>query len=306
MSKLTLLNPLAVLGARVGYNRPLDRHDFDGGQSHGHIPRWAGELIPNTGELKRFANLGLLSGDDAVGGDMYTTGTKQFHPLGTIAVTRDGRVFRYGSAGATLLVEGNIVQSAAPLANHLALTAAAQAIGDGNPIPIVVSPGATAGAANLYAEGVLNVDTTPGNGYAYRISGHAAITSSTAFNLFLDPDDRIQIALTTASRYGLFHNPYKTVIVAATTVTAMVAGGVVSPIAANTTAENYGWLQTRGPFSGLINGTPGVGIGLVTSATTAGALDVAAVAAEINVRIIARARQVCVSTKNNQVFLLID
>ena len=93
---------------------------------------------------------------------------------------------------------------------------------------------------------------------------------------------------------------------AATTVTALAVGGAPTIITGNGTAENYGWLQSRGPFAALINGTPAIGTGLVTSATTAGALDVAAVAAEINVRIIARAMQVGVSTKNNAVFLLLD
>jgi hypothetical protein len=86
----------------------------------------------------------------------------------------------------------------------------------------------------------------------------------------------------------------------------MDCGGVVTIITGNSVAENFGWLQTRGPFAGLINGTPAVGTGLVTSATTAGGLDVAAVAAEINVRIIARAMQVGVSGKNNAVYLLLD
>lgn len=297
-----IINPLAILGMRHGYNRPLDRHDFDGMS----VPGWAGTTLLGQGEAKRFSNLSLLI-EGAAGQDMFLTDTTQRHPLGTLAVTKDGRCFRYASAGASALVEGNLIQSAAPIAAHLALTSAAQAIGDGTQKnPIVVTPGATAGAANLYAEGFLNIDTTPGNGYLYKISGHAAITASTAFNLFLDPDDTIQVALTPASRYGLIHNPFKTNIVAATTVTAPVSGWCVSPIAANTVAENYGWLCTRGPVSALINGTPGVGIGVVSSATTAGAVDVAAVAAEINVRIIGRMMQVGVSTKNNLVHAMLD
>lgn len=301
--KIYVLDPLAMLGAQMGYNRPLDRHDFP----HGSVPDRAGTFIPGMGEARRFANLSLVP-SGASGSDMYLVGTKQLHPLGTMAMGRDGRIFRYGSAGATLLIEGNMVQSAAPIANHLALTAVAEAINAGGADdPITVTPGATAGAANLYAEGMLTIDTTPGNGYNYRISGHAAIVASTAFNLFLDPDDRLQIALTSASRYGLHHHPYKTVIQCPTTVTALNVGGVVSPIPANTTAENFGWLQTRGPFAGLINGTPAVGTGLVTSVTTAGALDAAgAVALEINYRIIARMMQVGVSGKNNTVFLTLD
>jgi phosphohistidine swiveling domain-containing protein len=116
-----------------------------------------------------------MPGVDTFGSTVVTT--KQQHPLGSMAISRDGRMFRYASVGATDTVMGSLYQSAAPIANHLALTSAAQAVGDGFPVPIVVTPGATAGAANLYAEGYLGVDTTPENGRTYSISGHAAITS---------------------------------------------------------------------------------------------------------------------------------
>jgi hypothetical protein len=307
--EVTVIDSLKLLGVRHGYRRPLDRHDFP----HDHIPEWARRWVPRN--LTRFlknqwgmANVGLLTGDDAAAQDIYTQTTKQNHPLGAIGMARDGRIFRYASAGAADLVVGNIVQSAAPIPLHLALTSAAQNIGDGTgKNPIVVTPGATAGAANLYAEGVIGVDTGPDPGRLYSISGHAAITASVAFNLFLYPDDTLQLAWTTATRYGLHHNPYKTVIQCPTTVTACQVGGVVCIITANTTVENYGWLQTRGPFQALINGTPAVGTGVVASVTTAGAVDAAgAVALEINYRIIGRMMQVGVSTKFNTIFLTLD
>jgi len=232
----------------------------------------------------------------AYGQDGFTSSSTQLHPLGSRAVTKDGRVFRYAQAGAADTVAGSVYQSAAPIANHLANTPPAVAVGATS---FSYTPGATAGAANLYAEGYLQVDTTPGNGYTYQVSGHAAISASTAFTLsLLDP---IQVALTASSRVGLVHNPYKNVIVNPTTATAAVAG--VSPYVI-TTAQ-YGWLQTWGPASVLINGTPGVGIAVVISATTAGAVDVAAVAAEINTRTIGHMMQVGVSTKNNMVNLKI-
>jgi hypothetical protein len=233
----------------------------------------------------------------AFGQDGFTSSATQVHALGTRATTKDGRVFKYAQAGGADTVAGSVYQSAAPIANHLANTPPAVAIGDKS---FSYTPGATAGAANLYAEGFLQVDTTPGNGYTYKVSGHAAISSSTAFTLYLE--DPIQVALTTSSRVGLVHNPYKNVIVNPTTATAAVAG--VSPYIITTT--QYGWLQTWGPCSTLINGTPGVGIGVVISATTAGAVDVAAVAAEINVRIIGHMMQVGVSTKHNMVNLKIS
>lgn len=316
MARLTPLNPLAYIAAVHGMTRPLDKNDFP----RGKVPSFLG---PKPGFLQGLhwggddpyralcANLGVLTGDDAAGQDSWNTNvitTTQRHPLGTIAITKDGRVFRYASAGAADLVPGNIVQSAAPIAAHLALTSAVQAIGDGFPVPIAVTPGATAGAANLYAEGTLCVDTTPNNGYQYLISGHAAITASTLFNLYLAIEDRVQVtAWSTSTRYGLHHNPYKTVIQTPTTATALVVGGVVAIITANTVAENFGWLQTRGPFPALINGTPAVTSPVANSGTTAGAVDVwTTAAAAVTVTPVGRMMQVGVSTKNNSVFLTLD
>jgi hypothetical protein len=231
----------------------------------------------------------------AFGQDGFTSSSTQIHELGRRAVTKDGRVFRYSQAVADT-VAGSVYQSTAPLPNHLARTSPIVAVGATS---FTFTPGNTAGAANLYAEGYLQVDTTPGNGYTYQVSGHAAITASTAFTLNLMPSDPIQIALTGSSTVGLVHNPYKNVIVMPTTATAAVAGVAGYII---TTAQ-FGWLQTWGPASVLINGTPGVGIAVVISATTAGAVDVATVGAEINTRHIGHMMQIGVSTKNNFVNL---
>jgi hypothetical protein len=221
----------------------------------------------------------------------------QVHPLGTRARTRDGRHFRYAQIGGTDTVAGSLYQSAAPIANHLANTPPAVAIGAKS---FSYTPGATAGAANLYAEGFLQVDTTPGNGYTYQVAGHAAITASTAFDLFLV--DAIQVALTTSSRVGLVHNPWKNVIVAPTTLTANVAG--VAPCVVTTV--QFGWLQTRGVCSALINGTPAVTAPVINSATTAGALDVWTAAAQPTSALVGHMMQVGVSGKNNFVYLTID
>jgi len=313
--KAYVLDPLALYGMLAGYSRPLDRHDFDGTRATnrwgngGHIPGWAHEA-PNVGEMKRHANVTISMGHQAAAVDIYSFGTTQKHPLGTMAVSKDGRIYRYATAGATAVVAGSLYQTAAPIANHLNLTSAAQAIGDGtgqgSSAIIVVTPGGTGGAANLYAEGTLNISVTPGNGYNYRINGHPAITSSTAFNLFLDPDDTIQVALTSSSRYGLHHNPWKNVIVVPTTATAKIVGVGCGLITGNGTSQNYGWVQSRGVASVLINGTPTVQSPVVPSATTAGAVDIAAVGAVTTMYVVGFTMQTCVSTENDSVFLQID
>jgi hypothetical protein len=196
--------------------------------------------------------------------DTLTWTADQKHRLGTLAETADGRGFRYAQAGATALVAGNVIQASAQIANHQQLTPAAAAVGA---TTITVTPGATAGAANLYAEGFAIIDTTPGEGYAYQIGGHAAITASTAFSLTLL--DSIQVALTTSSRVSLQANPYKNVIQSpVTTLTGAVVGVAPAPIA----ISNYGWLQVSGPGGVLVAGTPGVGLAVVVPATAAGAV----------------------------------
>jgi hypothetical protein len=237
---------------------------------------------------------GLTGRNGTAVSPLYTDTATQVHPLGTLGFANDGRVFKWAQAVATT-VAGTVQQSTAPLANHLAATAPAVAIGATS---FAFTPGNTAGAANLYAEGYLQVDTTPGNGYTYSVSGHAAITASTAFTLYLN--EPIQIALTSASRLGLLHNPCKNVIICPTTQTATAVGVCTYII----TATQYGWIQSNGAASVLINGTPTITAPVVPSGTTAGAVDLwTTAAAAVTVQPIGHAMQVGVSTKNNMIYL---
>src|SRR5262245_5977827 len=217
-------------------------------------------------------------------------------PLGTVVEPRNGRSYRWCKAGAANLVAGNVIQSSAIIANHLANTPPAVAIGATS---FSYTPGATAGAANLYAEGYLQVDTTPGNGYTYSISGHAAITASTAFTLFLSPDDPIQIALTTSSRVGLVANPYQNVIQSPVTTLTGTTVGVATYII--TLAQN-GWLQTWGPCSVLMGDTTAVGLSVGVPGGAAGATVAYAAA---TTTLVGQMMQTAVNAKNNFVFLRI-
>ncbi len=192
------------------------------------------------------------------------TATQQL-PLGTRFQTLDGRVFRYIKAGASDLVAGNVIQSPAEVANHLNTSVAAAAIGA---TALTITPGATAGAENLYAEGLAIISTTPGLGQSLRVSGHLAITASTAFVLNLDPSDALAVALTTSSKVDLQINPYKNVIQAPVTT---LTGAIVGVAIAAVTAAYYGWVQTWGPCGVLIDGTPAVGMAVSSPASAAGA-----------------------------------
>jgi hypothetical protein len=232
------------------------------------------------------------------GQDTFTSSATQLHPLGTKATTKDGRLFRYGQVGATATVAGSLYQMAAPLPNHLANTPPAVAVGATS---FSYTPGATGGAANLYAEGYLQVDTTPGEGYTYQVASHGAITASTAFTLNLR--DAIQVALTTSSRVGLIPSKFKSCIVCPTAVTGRVAGVAPAVLAIG----EYGWFQTHGPASVLINGTPAITSPVANSATTPGAVDVwTTAAAAVTITPVGYMMQVGVSTKLNFVDLAID
>jgi hypothetical protein len=209
--------------------------------------------------------------------DLWSSSATQTHQLGSRFVTSDGRVFRYCKAGASNLVVGNVIQASAQDTAHQQLTPAAAAIGDRR---IVATLGASAAAANLYAEGWAIIDTTPGLGDMYPISGHLAVASSGVITLDLPADSRVRVALTTSSRVSLQRNPYAGVIQSpVTTLTGAVVGVCVYPI----TAAQYGWIQTHGPAAVLIAGTPGVGLAVVVPATAAGAVVIDGAAAATKV-----------------------
>lgn len=237
-----------------------------------------------------------LKGDpQGAGVDLFDWSTDQRHALGERFTTGDGRTFRYALAGAVALVPGNALQAPAQVANHLNLTVtAAAAVGA---TKVSVTLGATAAAQNAYKEGVLVVSTTPGNGYAYRIAGHAAIGSGGSGDIYLE--DPIQVALTTSSKVDLQANPYAGVIqTPVTTLTGAPVGGAVSAIA----AASYGWIQTRGQFAGLIDGTPGVSFCLSCPAAVAGGFAINSG----TLAIVGRTLVTGVDTKNKSIFLLFE
>lgn len=294
--KAMVLSAGQVAAMQLGYRHPLDGSDLAEFRKHVHGLGDPSAPLPMSA---RYMNASGLNGDGISANLFEYTSTPKF-PLGTIAVDKVGRIYRYCQAGAADLVAGNLVQRAAPIANHLANTPPAVAVGDTS---FLYTPGATAGAENLYAEGFLQVDTTPGNGICYKVNGHPAIVASTAFLLQLDKDDPIQVALTTSSRVGLHHNRWKNVIQCPTTITARVAGVAIAPI----TATYYGWLITKGPWPVLVNGTPAITSPVVNSATTAGAVDAwVTAAATVVVTPVGHMMQVGVSGKNNMVDLCID
>lgn len=227
--------------------------------------------------------------------DPFTVDTgDSSHNLGEAIALADGREFRYGQAVSTC-TRGKLNQAPAPIANHANMTTAAAAIGATS---VTVTPGATAGDANIYSEGYLVVNDVDGEGATYQVKGHAAITSSTAF--IVDLFDPIRVALTANSQCTLVHNAYKLHVEA--TVTTTRGSGV--PLVTSA-ASDYSWLQTKGVASVLIGSAATLGSPL--SAESSGKVnDVADLYGASATNIVAWASiQAGVATEYNPVFLQI-
>jgi hypothetical protein len=236
----------------------------------------------------------------ALTGQFYRSTASAEHALGQIGEAEDGRRYRYVKAGASNLVAGNVLQGPPVIANHLATTATATAAGATS---LVFTPAATGAAANYYADGMLGVSDSAGAGYTYGVKSHGTITSSTAFTLTLKDDDPIQVALTTGSRLGLVPNKYNGVIqFPVTTATGPVVG--VAPYII--TAAQYGWVQTKGPCTVLISGTPALGAMVMTPSAVAGSAIILTTTNLVVAQLVGRMLQIGVDTKLNFVDLDID
>ena len=219
---------------------------------------------------------------------------KQMHPLGTLAISNDGRKFRYALAGGTALVNATLQQGSAVVAHHANMAvAAAAAVGATS---VTVTLGATAATANQYAEGYLSINDANGEGYLYKIASNPAADASAS--LVVSLEDPIAVALTTSSKATLVANPWKGVIQAPTTLTAGIAG--IAPF--DVPAAKYCWLQTGGICVALQDGTPAAGGTVGPSNAVAGALEVGVLAQGI----VGNSLQTGVDTQHQTVILTLD
>jgi len=198
-------------------------------------------------------------------GEQYeVTSDQRFH-IGEKMQLADGRTFRYVKAGAVALVKGNLLQSAANIANHQAMTPTAAAVGARE---VTVTLGATAATANQYQGGWLVIRTGTGSPHMYQIKEHPAADASATLALTLELGVKVAIPAT-ASSADLITNPYYSVIVNPTSPTGVPIGVACGTVAIG----GFGWAQTGGHGLVLTNGTVVLGKTVVPSLTTAGAVD---------------------------------
>lgn len=204
----------------------------------------------------------------------------------------DGREFVLVQNGGTALVSGNLIQGPVSIgANHTNLTASTQAIGDK---VLTVTLGGTAVTANQYAGGYVVINAGTGIGQILKIQSHPA-QSTTTGTVLLTLEDAFSVATATASsKATLMLPPYGSangatfatsgVVVCPTTLTGPVIGVTVYPIpATSSTVLSYGFIQTKGVVGCLNDANTAIGLDLMPSANTAGAVATYVVATKTRV-----------------------
>ena len=208
--------------------------------------------------------------------EFYEQSISQQYELGCKYELEDGRVFRYAQAGATALVAGDVISSAAfggssaTVQHDLAVQAAA-AIGATTVYLTTVTDATT---LNQYRGGYLFLTdggASIGQGLApYRIIGNSAGAAGT---IRFDIDRPLTIALTTSTVAAIMTNPYKSVIQAPVTTPVGIVLGV-APMAV--TASYYCWLQTWGWANVLIKTATVIGDSVILDVGAAGSAGVSA------------------------------
>ncbi len=185
--------------------------------------------------------------------------------IGTIRELDDGRAFIYAENAGTALVAGQLCQAAAPVGNHLNVAVASATAVDATQVTVTL--GATAASANDYQDGYIHINDVDGEGQLYKIKSHPAASASASLVVTLY--DKIRKALTTSSQATLTKHPAKDVIICPTTLTSIPVG--VPPM--DITADNFFWMQIKGPASVLTDGTLVIGALVVPSNGTAGSVE---------------------------------
>lgn len=199
--------------------------------------------------------------------------TTKGHPLGTRAITMDGRVFRYalanGAIGAGELVETNAQD--AGNAKDLAITSATPVGNKGMRLTV----GSAAVNADTFADGYvfINSGALAGLGLLLRLStSHASVASVGTFVISFADGETIREALTTSALAGLRKNTYLDVAQGSSVAQGSRTKPIIGVAPVEVADNEFFWLQTWGECAALYTSTiAGVASRPVMPSTVAGA-----------------------------------
>lgn len=166
-----------------------------------------------------------------------------------------GNVYAYAKAGGTALDKAKVVQTAVPDANVVNVTVAeAASIGD---TEVTIDSGGAI-VANTYSGGTLHINDADGEGDAYEVLSHGALSSAGELILYIKEALRTALVKDT-SEASLNANQYSGIVIAATT--GKNVG--IPPVAIS--ANEYGFILVDGVAPVLVSGTPAIGKAIISA-----------------------------------------
>lgn len=221
-----------------------------------------------------FSLFGVNGGNSSTDASLATMVGQRFN-------TEDYREVVLIQNGGTALASGVLVQGPVSIgANHTGLAVVSNAaIGA---TQITVTLGATAVTANQYAGGFAVISAGTGIGQTLRVQSHPAAALSA--NVVLTLEDPLSVAITSStSKVSLTLNPYGSsngvdvrtsgCVISPTTATGPTIGVTFSPIPASTTTiPSYGFIQCKGAVACLNDSNTAIGLDIMPSSATAGAV----------------------------------
>lgn len=225
---------------------------------------------------------------------LYKTDTdpSDFTMIGQRFHTEDGHEVKLIENGAVALASGVLTQNVPTIANHnniAVVTYTNTNVTTGTLATITATLGATKADANYYAGGLAIVNAGTGIGQTLSISSSTATAASGVITLTLALP--AGVALDNTSKLCLVAREGTGVVISPTTRTATPAGVTIYPVTASvantydgttgalvtTGTPVFAFVATKGLVSCLSDVTiAGVGLGIMPSVTTAGAITVMA------------------------------
>ncbi len=197
----------------------------------------------------------------------------------------DGREFVVVQNAGTALLSGNLIQGPAKIANHQTIavvTFTAASVPNGTLAQVTATLGNTLTTLNQYALGYAVVNAGTGIGQTLKIASNSAVAGNAVVTIKFE--DNPGVALDNTSKLCLHLNPYGSqngtdfrtsgvIINPHAAATGSVVGVTLYPVAATTTTVlSYGLIQTKGIVACLNDANTNIGVDLMPSTNTDGAV----------------------------------
>ncbi len=190
--------------------------------------------------------------------------------------TSTDRVFRYAKNGPTALAVGTVLQGPRPNDSHANMTVNSAAAVGATSVTVILDRGDPM-ALDEYKEGYLYINdqgvtlvNAGGAGFLYDVLTHPGGDAGEDTTKKITLREPIVVALTTSSQATLIPNPYSGVTKPDLKPQDVIVG--VAPVAVP--ANQFFWIQVRGPAVVLQSGRLWAGLGVMLSQKHPGAVEV--------------------------------